>query len=148
MLKNEEEKTPLRHRFEWYYIIVIVAIVIFFLFGGIGLIAKTLLSASFWMLACGALTGLFTYAFISSWTGTWPGMKEPVDWPMTTDEEIAAKRAEEARVRGRNAFLRKWAPLAAAVGGVATAGFGWAVAKQQKRKIIVPPTTTSLATKQ
>lgn len=117
-------------------IFLIVAIIAFFLFGGLGLIAKTLLSTSFWMIACGAATGFFIYMIVSSWTGTWPGAKPPTDWPMTTDEEIAAKRAEEVRVKSRNASVRKWGAILAAVGGVATAGFGYAFSKQGKPKTI------------
>lgn len=117
-------------------VFLIVAVVIFFLFGGVGFVAKTLVSVSFWMLACGVATCFFIYMVISSYTGTWPGKKPPTDWPMTTDEEIAAKREEEKRVSDRNSTIRKWGAILASISGVATVGFGYAFVKQSGPKTI------------
>jgi hypothetical protein len=104
-------------------LIAIIVIIAFVLFGGLGLIAKTLTSISFWMLASGAITGLSVYGLISSWIGTWPSQKIDVD---KDSEDVIVKKTK------RNKTIRTISGIALPIATVATIGFGYAFVKHKK----------------
>ena len=137
----------------WIIMAIVAIVLVTVLVGPMVLVnttAKLLTSSAFWMIATGGVSIASLYVMISSWTRTWPGKPDPTGMPETTPEEIAAKQAALAKIMSRNANLRKWGAIVAAISGVGAVVSGYIFIKGTKKmpKILpgVPtPTPTVVA---
>ena len=110
--------------------IALVVVVAFFVFGGIGFAAQTLLSSSFWMLASGVASMFLIYTISSKWTGLWPQRKMKPTLPAdATPEQVAAKKAADDEVKAYNKMVIKASAILLPIAALATVVFGVVVAK-------------------
>jgi hypothetical protein len=113
--------------------VAIVMVTAFLLFGGIGFVAKTVLSSAFWMLASGVLSGFLTYSLTSTWLGTWPSTPLLKALPAdATPEQVAAHKAANDEIIAHNKLIRKITGVTLPIAVIATALFGWMTLKTQK----------------
>lgn len=112
--------------------VAIVLVTAFLLFGGIGFVAKTMLSSAFWMLACGVLSGFLTYSLTSTFIGLWPSKKLLKTPTEETAEQLAARKAANDEIIANNMLIRKSSAVILPIAVVGTALFGWMTLKTQK----------------
>ena len=114
--------------------VAIVIVGAFLLFGGVGFVAKTLLSSAFWMLACGVLSGFLPYSLASTWLGLWPSKKIAKAPAGETAEQLAARTAANAEIVANNMIIRKSTAVLLPIAALATTLFGWMTLKTMKTK--------------
>lgn len=114
-----------------WIIMAVVALVFVFMFGGLEIVAKSVLSVSFWFLLGLAATGFGGYMCISSFTGTWPSKK--IDKSKETPEDVKKKQ-------DRNKSVLEWGSIITGIGAVVSLATGFVFTKQHAPKKVITQT--------